>query len=432
IKAGSESVKFNPKNNMRLYTMANYFISNNMLPEAIITVNHFLQNLTDEQRDNEFLYKVYAFMGRMYFLQEKRDAMTYLRLGAQDTSTDGEIARALFDYLTRNNESSREGIREIMKKDNSYISTHFAMAQIFEKEGKVSEAYDYYIATALMLYNSGMNDTAKRALLKGLRIKPEVPKLHEMLASIYEREEKYSTAIYHYKKADPSGSDIQNLLHITYLYYTIEDYENARKTLQKARQREDGSGRIFFTSGVIESGQKRYFEAIQYYNKAIETDDSNPSYYFYRAIVQDKAGHVEDATASLEKAVELDGENSEYLNYLGYTYAERGIKLDKALKLISDAVKQKPFNGAYLDSMGWVYYKQGQYKKAERFLTRAYRNLEAENTHDPVVYDHLGDTYRKMKQSRRAVHYWELALKHGADDKQSIRSKISQTLGENR
>lgn len=424
IEAGGKSVRLNPKNNMRLYTMANFFISKNMLGEAIKTVNLFLQNLTEDQKQNEFLYRVYAFMGRMYFLQDNPDALNYLRRGARDTGEDGKISRILFEYMTRDTEEVRQKIRNEVDGDLKFVSVHYAMAQILEKENKPAEAYDYYISTSLLLYDSGMDETARRMLSKGLKIKPEVPKVHEMIAGIYERRKSYSTAIYHYKKSDPQGTDAQNKLHVAYLYYMKDDYRNARLMLNEVRKLETETPRVHFTDGILSSAEEKYTNAIDSYKKAIALDDTNASYYFYLALSQEKAKLGDDALKSLEKAVELDSENSEYLNYLGYTYADRGMKLDYSYELIQRAIDQSPFNGAYLDSMGWVHYRRGEYRDAERFLVRAYRNLEADNNYDPVVYDHLGDTYLKLKKNTRAIHFWELALKHGADNAK-IKQKIS-------
>jgi tetratricopeptide (TPR) repeat protein len=94
------------------------------------------------------------------------------------------------------------------------------------------------------------------------------------------------------------------------------------------------------------------------------------------------------------------------LNYLGYMLADKGVRLNEALKLIRKAVDQEPMNGAYLDSLGWAYFKLGEYELAEENLRRA---VERDQT-DPTVHEHLGDLYEKTGRIRLAAAQWELSL----------------------
>ena len=94
------------------------------------------------------------------------------------------------------------------------------------------------------------------------------------------------------------------------------------------------------------------------------------------------------------------------LNYLGYMLADKGNRLTEALKMIRKAVELEPMNGAYLDSLGWAYFKLGQYELAEDNLRQA---VERDQT-DPTVHDHLGDLYEKTGRIRLAAAQWEMSL----------------------
>ena len=98
--------------------------------------------------------------------------------------------------------------------------------------------------------------------------------------------------------------------------------------------------------------------------------------------------------------------NAMTLNYLGYMLADKGIRLPEAVKLIRKAVELEPMNGAYLDSLGWAYFKMGEYELAEENLRQA---VERDQT-DPTVHDHLGDLYEKTGRIRLAAAQWELSL----------------------
>ena len=94
------------------------------------------------------------------------------------------------------------------------------------------------------------------------------------------------------------------------------------------------------------------------------------------------------------------------LNYFGYELADRGVKLDEARAMIQKAVDADPQNGAYLDSLGWVYFKLGQYALAEQYLLKAVQRLKT----DPTVHDHLGSIYEKEGKLGLAVAQWERSL----------------------
>jgi Tfp pilus assembly protein PilF len=101
-----------------------------------------------------------------------------------------------------------------------------------------------------------------------------------------------------------------------------------------------------------------------------------------------------------------DPQNAAVLNYLGYMLADRGTKLDEALIMIKKAVELEPANGAYLDSLGWAYFRLGKYELAEDNLMKASQRMAT----DPTVQDHLGDLYQKTGRLKLAAAHWERAV----------------------
>lgn len=128
--------------------------------------------------------------------------------------------------------------------------------------------------------------------------------------------------------------------------------------------------------------------------------------YFLRGALAERQKHYEDAEVQFRKVLAIDPNNSMTLNYLGYMQADRGVKLDEALAMIQHAVKEEPQNYAYLDSLGWAYFKLGQYQLSEDNLRRATEH----NSTDPTVHDHLGDLYEKTGRLKLAVAQWEQSV----------------------
>ncbi len=128
---------------------------------------------------------------------------------------------------------------------------------------------------------------------------------------------------------------------------------------------------------------------------------------FARGSMYDKMKNYDSAEAEFRKVIAVDPDNAIALNYLGYMLADRDVRLDEAQKLIKRAVDLEPANGAYLDSLGWVYYRQGMLDQAEEQLRKA---LEKIGT-DPTVHDHLGDVYAKAGKIKEAITQWQASLK---------------------
>ncbi|MDE3200020.1 MAG: tetratricopeptide repeat protein [Acidobacteriota bacterium] len=127
---------------------------------------------------------------------------------------------------------------------------------------------------------------------------------------------------------------------------------------------------------------------------------------FLHGANEERQKHFEPAEKYFRQALEIDPSNAMVLNYFGYMLADKGTKLPEALQMIRKAVEQDPLNGAYLDSLGWAYFKLGQYELAEDNLRRAV----SRNQTDPTVHDHLGDLYEKTGRIRLAAAQWELSL----------------------
>ena len=150
--------------------------------------------------------------------------------------------------------------------------------------------------------------------------------------------------------------------------------------------------------------------------------------YFLRGIAQDQSGNWEAAKTDLYKALELSSENPEVLNYLGYSLIERREKLIEALRMIENAVSQKPESGYIVDSLAWCLFRLGRYNEAVVPMERA---IELEPT-DPIVNDHLGDVLWMVGRKREAKFQWNKALLFGPtlENSQKIKYKLENGISD--
>ncbi len=188
--------------------------------------------------------------------------------------------------------------------------------------------------------------------------------------------------------------------------------------------------RIHTALGSILSNRKMYDEAAKNYSAAIDLVP-NPSkedwnQYFQRAICYERLKQWDKAESDFLKAMELDPEQPSLLNYLGYSWVDQGKNLAKAMDLIRKAVKLKPDDGFYVDSLGWAHYRIAEYAEAARQLERA---VELE-PNDPIINDHLGDAYWQVGRRNEAKFQWSqaLTLKPEPEDQARISKKLEKGL----
>jgi len=140
----------------------------------------------------------------------------------------------------------------------------------------------------------------------------------------------------------------------------------------------------------------------------LSTDsDEKVDVWFRRGAMYEKMKNVPSAEVEFRKVLAGSPDNPPTLNYLGYMLADRNIRLPEALEMIQKAVNKEPNNGAYLDSLGWVYYRMNRLPEAEENIRRAVDLVP----HDPTMHDHFGEVLFKAGKVREAITQWELALK---------------------
>lgn len=145
--------------------------------------------------------------------------------------------------------------------------------------------------------------------------------------------------------------------------------------------------------------------------KLAKGDDQKERVWFQRGAMFERMKKLPESEAQFRKVLQVDPDSAGAMNYLGYMLADRNIRLQESLELITKAVNIEPDNGAYLDSLGWVQFRLGQLDEAEKNLRRAV----AKTPLDPTVHDHMAECLMKESKVKEAVAQWEKALKNWDD-----------------
>jgi tetratricopeptide (TPR) repeat protein len=213
-------------------------------------------------------------------------------------------------------------------------------------------------------------------LKEATRLSPQAPEAHYLLALIYTSENKYDLA--------------------------ASEYE---LILQTASRDDPSNIDAFMYLGKLYYAQQKYPQAIEQFLKITHLDPDDTSALFLLGSVYAEGNERSKAMDIFRKVLQMEPQNSEALNSLGYMYAEDGVHLDEAVRMVRKAIEIDPSNGAYYDSLGWALYKKGMYREGLLAMQKAAAYIS-----DKDLYDHMGDTYKALKEYTRAAEYWGKSL----------------------
>ncbi len=258
------------------------------------------------------------------------------------------------------------------------------------------------------------------------RLAPDNDRVNYALGLHYQDLDQFDNALTYYDRI-PAGSLWHHpTLFIKARFMSLEgqDQASAQKIFIQLQKTNPTSPAVWQQSGDAARRRGDYNAALSAYEHAITLNPEQARLYYSKAIILDKLDQKNDAETALRRSIALNPDNAYALNYLGYWLLEEGGDPEEALGFIRKAIDKQPQNGYFMDSLGWGYYRLGQYRQAVLYLEHAVV-LEPQ---DPIITDHLGDAYAKMKRQREAVFQWERALAFSPEDelKDSIILKLNE------
>ena len=279
--------------------------------------------------------------------------------------------------------------------------------------------------------NNRAADAAEVYLQLALHIDPKNEKAKLWLASLLDRTERSETAMGIYKSfSDSSPYVISARLSEANIYFDRDEDDKALKVLTNLNE----NHQTFVTREALGRARlirEKYEEALPIYNAIVESmseEDiqANTQPLYFRGIIFERIKQWEKAEVDFLRVLEIEPENADALNYLGYTWVDRGENLTRAFDMIRKAVELEPDSGAIIDSLGWAHYKLGEYEEAKVQLEKAVTLSPSSAT----IVDHLGDVYWKLGRYREAGYQWERALIYDPTDeeRESIAKKLKSGL----
>ena len=358
-------------------------------------------------------------------------------------------------------------IADLMPDD---ADVYLRMAQIYREmhqldhaEENLLKARQYAPGSVEVMYNEAMlyqaqgrYDDAIRVLsdaLNGVKGQSAVlPSrrrslaiLYQELGQLYKDRQDYPAAIYTYGELGHLGDDEDRRARLLIMdtYRAAKDLSKALQAGKEALAKYPSDPAIRASQALLlgENGQTEdaikmlrtqltktdadrdtYLNIAQVYERARrfkEAEDAahaaeilpgqprdNEMVWFLLGAIYERQKFYDRAEEEFKKALSVNPKSGAVLNYYGYMLGDLGRRLDEASSLVQRALREEPFNGAYLDSLGWIYYKQNKLDDAESTLRKA---LERD-AHDPTIHSHLGDVYAKLGRTEKATAEWEKSL----------------------
>jgi tetratricopeptide (TPR) repeat protein len=239
------------------------------------------------------------------------------------------------------------------------------------------------------------------------------------LSSIYEKIGDINKAAKELEEFVKGDANVSALSKLGYYYSLLKEFKKSEKILLKAVNKDPLNHEPAYLLALNYMDWEKYGKAIEYLNKTTELSPDFADAYFLKGSACDKLGDFENAQAAFLKTLEINPAHTRALNYLGYSYADRNINLDEAEGFLNRALEKEPDNGAYIDSLGWIYFKQGKYEEAAKLLLSA-----ANIARDPVMYNHLGDAY--MKLGRFGEAWIAYSLSYDAKRDKAVKRKLGK------
>jgi tetratricopeptide (TPR) repeat protein len=266
-----------------------------------------------------------------------------------------------------------------------------------------------------------------------LYLAPQHPLALLSLADLYENMKKSELAIKTYERVPTTSPLMRNaLIQSAINLDALDRTEEAKAQLEKLIAASPRDIEAIMALGNVQRARKSFAECGDTYSKAVAALDkdekSNWVLYYFRGICYERSKQWPKAELDLKKSLELYPDQPLVLNYLGYSWVDQGVNLDEGMRMIKRAVEQRADDGYIVDSLGWAYYRLGNFDEAVKHLERAVE-LKPE---DPTINDHLGDAYWRVGRFLEARFQWSHArdLKPEPEDLIKIEEKLKSGLAD--
>lgn len=402
ISSLKDFLKFDPNNIMAHYYMAKIYTEMNLYAEA----ESWLKKALDIK---PLFESALIDLALLYDMQKKNNEVIEIYKKLIKANPFGMEARFKLGktYLELNRYKEAESeFNTIIKLDSTNLDARFSLGLVYFFEGK---DFDKAIEEFLIVLNED----------------PHNDRVRYFLASSYEEKKKYGHAFKEFNKIPPGSKLYESArIHMGIILKDANRIDDAINLTEKALENKSNSDELlgFLASLHEENHDEKTAEEILH--RGLILSPRSVDLHYRLGVIYENTGRHEQSIKEMEEVLKIDPDNAEALNFIGYSYADRGVKLDEAERMIRRALELKPENGFITDSLGWVYFKLNKTNLAIRYLEKATSIIPD----DPTIAEHLGDAYEKGGLLQKALMIYRKALKLKPKDKEALAIKIKRVI----
>ena len=442
IEYVQKAIKSQPESSESMMMLASLYSRQNRHKEAI----PIYAKILELSNDNPAVRK--QFGATLVEAGEYDEAQRVLAELAKATPDDKDVQVLLGrTYLgQRQYAQSIEAFRSVLNSDSGQVEAQYYLGVAYEQSGNPAEAakvfsnlvtkaregseehkanrmvFQQHLAAAYQ--DMGENDKAIALYEEMVKSAPDAsPRLYFLLINAYRVNRQLDKALNLGKQQLAKDPDDVNIA----LVYAraLADSGKTRESadlLAKILQANPSNVDIYVNLSQVYLQSRKYAEAEKVLRRAADRKIDGERVKFQLATVYERQKDYDRAETLFKELLKENPKNATVLNYVGYMLADRGVRLDEAVRYVEQALEIEPSNAAYLDSLGWAYFKLNDLERAEKYLLKAVELVK----NDPVMFDHLGDLYYRMGQLERARDSWSKSVEVGTEREEvdKVRDKL--------
>jgi len=351
-------------------------------------------------------------LGVTYEIQNEPEKAVEVYQKILNLDPDNKRARQRLGQIFIKNkklDKALDQLKELQKFDSEDLNIRTKMGLIYMEQGNLDQA--------ILEFNFVLAAHPK-----------DEDRVRYYLGAAYVEKEAFDQAISEFKKIPPE-SDIfsDSRKSILLILRKQNKIEEAIRVMEESIRIKPNEGEFYLILAGLFENENQLQKSLDTLKKGLDKNKEDLAIRFQLGAIYDKLGDFDKMVTEMKEVLRLNPDHADALNYLGYSYADRGVRLEEALHLIQKAMTLKPNMGYITDSLGWVYFKLGEYEKAAAELEKA-NQLTPD---DPLITEHLADSYSKLNRVEKTIEFYEKAQKLDPkpDQMERLKNKIKE-LGE--
>lgn len=430
IEGYKRAIELEPANIPALFNLGILYGETNRIENAVDTFHKIMGIKPDHLLAAYYLARGYLRLG------SRTEAEHWLKI-TLEIRPHFEAALLELAYLYENTGRSKDAVEVYLAYLSFYpdvVKVRLRLADIYRR-GKLAQSEEeellkakaidgndreVQLALGIFYFDQGRYRETYEIFEGYLKAHPQDDRARYLFAASSRELKKDQQALLEYGKI-PAGSNLfaNARIQMGIIMEKSGRLDEGIRAVEEALAHKQTDGLYAFLSSLYDK-RKDYEKAEKILLTGLERFPKNIDLHYSLGMLYEKTDRFDLGLRQMEIILKEDPDNAEALNFIGYCYADRGIRLEEAEELIKRALKLKPGSGHIIDSLGWVYFRQGKLDLAIRYLEEAARALPD----DPIVAEHLGDAYARQGLVKEAVEVYGRALNLSPDN-EGLKRKIS-------